>query len=166
MQVIKILRANDRTILDLSDGARIEPLTSSEEGSYCVLKGTIPPGVAVPLHSHGDAESFYVLSGEAQVLIEAERGLEWQTLGPGDFVHITGGAKHAWRNVSRRPMEALITCTEKLGRALREMARPTSEGDRPAPTQEDIQRLAEISARYGYWLASPEQNAEVGIPLA
>jgi hypothetical protein len=63
-------------------------------------------------------------------------------------------------------MEALITCTEKLGRALREMAQPTSEGDRQAPTQEDIQRLAEISARYGYWLASPEQNAEVGIPLA
>jgi quercetin dioxygenase-like cupin family protein len=164
MPVTRVVKANERTILDLL-GPKIEPLTLPEEGSYCVVKGTIPQGFAVPLHSHGDAESFYVLSGEAQFLMETARGLEWQTLRPGDFVHITGAAKHAWCNVSHQPMEALITCTAKLGRALRELAQPKNEGGRQAATKEDIQRLAEISARYGYWLGSPEENAEVGISL-
>jgi quercetin dioxygenase-like cupin family protein len=165
MQAIRVAKANERTILDLV-GPKIELLTASEESAYCVMKGTIPPGVAVPLHSHEDAESFYLLSGEAQFLMQTGRGFEWQTLRPGDFVHITGGAKHAWRNVSHQPVEALITCTVKLGRALREMGRPTSDGDRQPPAQEHIQRLAEISARYGYWLGSPEENVEVGISLS
>jgi quercetin dioxygenase-like cupin family protein len=165
MQLVKVVKPNERTILDLL-GPKIEPLTSSEEGSYCVIKGTLPPGVAVPLHSHEDTESFYLLSGEAQFLGQASRGLEWQTPSPGDFVHITGAAKHAWRNVSHRPVEVLITCTVKLGRFLREMGQPTTDDDRQPPTQEHIQRLAAMCARYGYWLGSPEENAEVGILLS
>ena len=120
----------------------------------------------MPLHSHGDAESFYVLSGEAQALVETEVGLQWQTLRPGDFIHIPGGTKHAWRNVSGEPMAALITCTTKLGRALREMGQLTSEGGKRIPTPADVQRLIEISERYGYWLGSREENAAVGIELA
>jgi quercetin dioxygenase-like cupin family protein len=34
-------------------------LPSESEDRYCVLKGTIPPGVSVPLHSHPDDESFF-----------------------------------------------------------------------------------------------------------
>jgi len=76
MQVTKVVRADERTVLDLLDGARLEPLSPSREDAYCVMKGTIPPGVSVPIHSHADAESFYVLSGEAQVLVETEAGLQ------------------------------------------------------------------------------------------
>ena len=166
MQVKKVVRADERTALDLLDGARLEPLSPSREDAYCVMKGTIPSGVSVPLHSHGDAESFYVLSGEAQALVETEVGLQWQTLRPGDFIHIPGGTKHAWRNVSGEPMAALITCTAKLGRALREMGQLTSEGGKRIPTPADVQRLIEISERYGYWLGSREENAAVGIALA
>ena len=166
MQVTKVVRADERTFLDLLDGAKMEPLSPSIEDAYCVMKGTIPSGVSVPLHSHADAESFYVLSGEAQALVETEVGLQWQTLRPGDFIHIPGGTKHAWRNVSGEPMAALITCTAKLGRALREMGQLTSEGGKRIPTPADVQRLIEISERYGYWLGSREENAAVGIELA
>jgi len=166
LQVTKVVRDGQRTVLDLLDGAKMEPLSPSIEDAYCVMKGTIPSGVSVPLHSHGDAESFYVLSGEAQALVETEVGLQWQTLRPGDFIHIPGGTKHAWRNVSGEPMAALITCTTKLGRALREMGQLTSEGGKRIPTPADVQRLIEISERYGYWLGSREENAAVGIELA
>jgi len=166
MQVKKVVRADERTALDLLDGARLEPLSPSREDAYCVMKGTIPSGVSVPLHSHADAESFYVLSGEAQALLETEVGLQWQTLRPGDFIHIPGGAKHAWRNVSGEPMAALITSTARLGRALREMGQLASEGGKRIPAPADIQRLVEISERYGYWLGSREENAAVGIALA
>jgi len=159
----RIVRAGEPSVLDLL-GPAIEPLTPREEQSYSVIKGTIPPGVSVPLHSHGDVESFFVLSGEAQVLLQTEDGLEWRALKPGDFVHIPGGAKHAWRNVSDRPMESLIIATPRLGSALREMGQPV-QGGRRSPTPQDIERWDEINARYGYWMASPEENAEMGISL-
>jgi quercetin dioxygenase-like cupin family protein len=159
----RIVRDGERSVLDVL-GPTIEPLTSREEQSCSVMKGTIPPGVSVPLHSHADVESFYVLSGEAQVLLQTEDGLEWKALKPGDFVHIPGNAKHAWRNVSDRPMESLIITTPRLGNALREMGQPV-QGERRSPTAEDIERLDEVNARYGYWMASPEENAEMGISL-
>src|SRR3974377_171066 len=118
MKVTKVVRAYERTFLDLVDGARLDLLSPSREDVYCVMKGAIPPGVSVPIHSHADAESFYVLLGEEQGLGESEAGLQCQTRGPGHFPNIPGGPKHAWRIVSGEPMAALITCTAKLGRAL------------------------------------------------
>ena len=145
----------------------MELLSPSNEDAYCVLRGTIPPGVSVPLHSHADAESFYVLSGEAEALVQTEGGFEWQMLRRGDFIHISGGTKHkhAWRNVSSEPMSALTICTAKLGRALQEMGQLTSEYGTQFPSQTAIQRLVEISTRYGYWLGGQEENAAVGIQL-
>lgn len=166
MRVTKVVKNDEGTVLDLLDGASIETLTPLREGAYCVIRGTIPPRVSVPLHSHADAESFYVLSGEAEALVQTKGGLEWQVLRPGDFIHIPGGTKHAWRNVSDEPTSALITCTARLGRALREMGHLTSECDTQIPSQAGIQRLVEISDRYGYWLGSREENAAVGIVQA
>ena len=160
----RIVKAGERTVLALL-GPTIESLTSQEEDSYCVMKGTIPPGVSVPLHSHGDAEGFYVLSGEAQVLLETDDGLEWKVLMPGDFVQIPSDAKHAWRNVSDQPMESLIITTPRLGRALRELGQPVPGCERRSATPEDIERWDEVNARYGYWMASPQENAEMGISL-
>ena len=88
VQVTQIMNEGQRTVLDLPDGNRIEPLSPSTEDAYCVLMGTIPPAGGVPLHSHTDAESFYVLSGEVEALAQTTDGLEWQKLRPGDFIHV------------------------------------------------------------------------------
>jgi quercetin dioxygenase-like cupin family protein len=165
MEITHIVKDGQRTVLNLPDGNKIETLSPSTEDAYCVLSGTIPPGGGVSLHSHADAESFYLLSGEAEALVQTTSRLEWQRLGPGDFIHIPSGAKHAWRNPCDEPASVLITCTAKLGRALREMAQLTSENGTQFPAPAVIQRLAEISQRYGYWLGSQEENAAVGIVL-
>ena len=55
-----------------------------------------------------------------------------------------------------------MICTAKLGRALQEMGQTM---DHISP-EAHIQRLVQIFERYGYWLGSPEENAEVGIELA
>ena len=34
-------------------------LPSESTAGYCIMKGTIPPGVSVPLHSHPDDEIFF-----------------------------------------------------------------------------------------------------------
>jgi quercetin dioxygenase-like cupin family protein len=164
MKVAQIVKSS-RIVLHLLDGSQIEPLSPSSEDAYCVIRGTIPPHVSVPLHSHADPESFYLLSGEAEALVETAGEPQWQTLGPGDFIHIPGGAKHAWRNPSIETALMLITCTAKLGRALEEMGKATTEYGGRSLTPAAVQRLLDIAGRYGYWLGSPEENAAVGIEL-
>ena len=138
-----------------------ELLVSSEESAYWVMKGTLPADVSVPLHSHGDEESFYLISGEAQFLAPTPRGLQWKTLRPGDFVHIPSDVKHAWRNLSTNPAEVLCATTLRLGRFLCEVGQfVTASG-----TDGVLNKLKSRSESYGYWMGSPQENADVGIAL-
>jgi quercetin dioxygenase-like cupin family protein len=47
-----------------------------EDAGFCVMRGVVPPGVTVPLHSHADAEDFYIVDGTQQVLTHGSHGLE------------------------------------------------------------------------------------------
>jgi mannose-6-phosphate isomerase-like protein (cupin superfamily) len=62
-------------------GPAIEFLRSPAEkdAAYCVMRGVIPPGVSVPLHSHPDPETFFIVSGSGQALVEREDGLHGST---------------------------------------------------------------------------------------
>src|SRR3954451_21698326 len=111
-------------------GPTIEFLTLPEEmdGSYCVMMGTIPAGVSVPLHSHPDLESFFLISGTVDALSHDGEKFEWLAVKPGEFVHVPSNAKHAWRNISSEPALQLITTTPKLGRFFQEIGRPVTPG--------------------------------------
>ncbi len=145
-------------------GPMVEFLTSPEaaKNEFCVLKGTIPPGCSVPLHSHPDTEDFYIISGEVEALREREHSYEWAAAKAGDYLHVPRGARHAWRNASDEPLVALIITTPKLGRYFLEAGRPLSSASKPV-TSGDIARLAAVSDKYGYWKAAPEENAAVGL---
>jgi quercetin dioxygenase-like cupin family protein len=129
------------------DGADAEP---------CVMRGTMPPGVVVPLHSHADPETFLMLSGELEGLTMSPDGFAWVPVRAGDVFHVPPNAKHAWRNTAREPAVTIIVSTIKLGRFFRELGAG-------GPT---VARLLETAARYGYWNATPEENAQVGLRLA
>lgn len=59
---------------------------------FCVMRGVVAAGVIVPLHSHEDAEDFFILSGTQQVLMpDEDRSLRWCDVSAGDYVHIPGG---------------------------------------------------------------------------
>jgi quercetin dioxygenase-like cupin family protein len=151
-------------------GPTVEFLTSPEEeteAGYWVMRGTIPAGVQVPLHSHSDAESFFTISGTVQVLTQKEDRFEWLDVKAGDFIQIPGGAKHAFRNTSSEPVVHLITTNPQLGRFFREIGKPALPGGTaPAPpTPEELQHFVRVAAKYQYWMGSPEENAAVGITL-
>src|SRR3981189_1283767 len=55
----------------------------SRDETPCVMKGTIPPGICVPLHSHAGIEAFFVLSGDLEVLTEEGGKARWITAVPG-----------------------------------------------------------------------------------
>ena len=67
-------------------GPIVEYLTSPQDtqNDFCVLKGTIPPGVFVPLHSHPDAEDFLVISGEIDGLKQDSEDHTWIRAQAGD----------------------------------------------------------------------------------
>jgi quercetin dioxygenase-like cupin family protein len=52
--------------------------------------------VVVPLHSHADRETFFVLSGEMQGH-DGNAGA-WRTVRVGEVFDATDGLRHAWRN--------------------------------------------------------------------
>jgi quercetin dioxygenase-like cupin family protein len=132
----------------------------------CVIKGTLPPGGSVPIHSHQDIEAFYVLSGKVEVLSEKEGKTHWIAAGPGDFIEVPKGAKHGFRNRSPHPVVQLITTTSKLGRFFQEIGRSIPQGANGNPISPDqLRHLEQTSERYGYYLATPEENAAAGITL-
>ena len=159
IQPAHLVHAGREIPLDLGPSVRIELLTSPNEEDYWVMKGTLEPGASVPLHSHGDDEDFYVLSGRAEALVETTNGLEWKRVQAGDFIHIPGNMKHAWRNHFSTPAEKIIVTPAKLGRFFREM----DELIRAVGNNGTMEKLKDLSDRYGYWLGSPEENAAVGI---
>ncbi|MBV8830150.1 MAG: hypothetical protein JO108_13065 [Acidobacteriaceae bacterium] len=76
----------------------------------------------------------------------------------------TGRDEAALRNSSSKPATVLLATTPNIYEFFRELARPF-EPDRPVgpPTPEDMQRLLTLSAKHNYWIASPEENAAIGL---
>jgi quercetin dioxygenase-like cupin family protein len=157
----------DREVLEVF-GPNLQFMVApqSSDEAPCVIKGTIPSGVSVPIHSHEGVEAFFVISGDIQVLSEAGGDAHWITARPGDFIEVPSKAKHAFRNSSQHPVVQLITMTSKLGRFFQEVGRPINQGATVSPPLPDeLQRFLKTAERYGYWLATPEENALVGISL-
>jgi quercetin dioxygenase-like cupin family protein len=147
-------------------GPTLEFLTLPEEAQhdFCVLRGVIPPGVSVPLHSHPDTETFFVVSGEMLALRQGAEGYDSIVAKAGDYIHVPAGARHGWRNVSGEPVVAILTTTARLGRFFLETGRPVTGTPQPA-TPAEFAHFATVAARYGHWNGTPEDNASVGIHL-
>jgi quercetin dioxygenase-like cupin family protein len=147
-------------------GPTVEFLNSPKEANdhFCVLRGVIPAGGSVPLHSHADTEDFFVVSGEIEAVRQVEGEYVWAAGKAGDYFHVPGGARHGWRNVSSEPLVVLIITTPRLGQFFLEAGRPVAEAAQPA-TSKDLARLSSAAAKFGYWHASQEENLAIGIYL-
>jgi quercetin dioxygenase-like cupin family protein len=137
------------TTIELPDGAVVEFLTPVEGGAPCVMRGTIPPGGVVPLHSQADPETFLMLSGE----IEGFGDDGWTRIGAGDVHHIPGHVRHAWRNRFSEPAVMYLVSTATIGRFFQDVV------------GKDLDEFLAISDRYGYWNATPEENAAIGLTV-
>jgi quercetin dioxygenase-like cupin family protein len=129
-------------------GAAIEFLTPPQQ-EPCVMRGTLPARMTVPLHSHADPETFVVLSGHAEALVESR----WAHLGTGDVLNVPSGARHGWRNLGDEPVTMILITTAKMGRFFREIAGGSPE------------HFLATAHRYGYWNATPEETAAAGVPI-
>lgn len=147
-------------------GFGIEFLTPlDDDQDFATMRGRIPPGGYIPLHSHDETESFLLESGSLQVLrIGAGGDHQWVTAEPGDYVHIPNNVPHALHNPGTTEAVQLIGGTPRRARFLRDAATPH---DAPAQWSysDGAARMAQTAESYGYWLASPEENRRYGITV-
>lgn len=148
-------------------GPTIQFIVPPQEAVPCIMRGTIPPGVSVPLHSHPEPETFISISGQVDGLVESPDGLKWVPVASGAIFHVPSGAKHAWRNRSDEPSVSIVVTTASLGRFFQDVGTPIIAGaPLPGPpSAEAIRHFLETAERYGYWNATPEENTRLGISL-
>ena len=139
----------------------------AEEDDRASCAARFRQALSIPLHSHADPETFLPLSGQLRGVTFHGEEFEWIEIRPGAIFHVPGGAKHAFRNDGKEEAVMIIASTTKIGRFFRELGVPVAPGSPPPgpPSKDLVQRFLATSARYGYWNASPEENARVGITL-
>jgi quercetin dioxygenase-like cupin family protein len=163
----RVVREGNCSVFEVL-GASVEFLVGpqADDEAPCIIRGTMPPGLSVPIHSHKAVEVFFILSGNIEVLIEDGGKMSWVEASAGNLIEIPSKAKHAFRNRSQHPVINLLYTTSEHGRYFQEIGRPaTSEESISPPGPDEIQRLLKTARRYSYWFATPEENASVGITL-
>ena len=72
------------------------------------------------------------------------------------------GPSAGWQTVNASE----VVSNQELYSFFRELARPFDPNRLPAPpTPEEMQQLFSVAEKYEYWLASPDENAAIGISL-
>src|SRR3954465_878745 len=61
-----------------------------DDGGPCIMRGTVPPGVSIPLHRHRDPETFIPLSGHLRGVVFHGDHFDWVEIRPGDIFHVPG----------------------------------------------------------------------------
>jgi quercetin dioxygenase-like cupin family protein len=136
-------------------------------GAFGLIQGVVAPGVAIPLHSHADPEILLVLDGDLEFLQHDGKAGRWLTARRGEIISIPGNVKHAMRNTSPENTSLLLVTTPDIYgffRALATPPNPQAKSAQPGPA--DMERLVALGAKYNYWLASPEENAAIGLNLS
>jgi len=126
---------------------------------YCVFTAEMPAGVIVPLHSHSDRESFYILSGEMNFY----DGASWRILKQGEFVDVFSNTKHAWRNASKFSASLLVVTTVRMGVFLQQVSSSVETKLDNQATSIQKEHFFELIQSYGYWLGSPGDNEAIGL---
>src|SRR5207237_6241578 len=99
-------------------------------------------------------EGVYVLGGEVTFTVNGERVVA----AAGTFANMPVGTPHTFKNESDRPARMLISVAPAgLEQMFFEVGVPLAEGATTAlpPTQEEIDRLLAVAAKYGIEIKLP-----------
>jgi quercetin dioxygenase-like cupin family protein len=114
------------------------------DGVFALVDETAHRGETVPLHRHGDWESFYVLEGELTIFV----GDEGTRAPAGTFAHVPGGATHGFRVESETARYLLLT-TPRHGEFYRAISLPSREGGLPPETPIEGSQIGAAAREYG-----------------
>jgi quercetin dioxygenase-like cupin family protein len=106
--IAPILTTSNGGDLLYTDGgnARILAGEAQTKGTFVVMESVQRAGAWTTEHNHRFAESFYVVEGALTVQIN---GGEPRQMGPGSYVFIPGGVRHAQGNTGTVPVKTVLT---------------------------------------------------------
>lgn len=94
-------------------------------------------GGGPPPHFHPWDEAFYVIDGQVEVTVEGTS----TTVSSGGYVHIPGGAIHAYKNISATAKMIGVVSDPRGGQFFAAMDQ--------LKVPEDLSRIVEVAERYG-----------------
>jgi quercetin dioxygenase-like cupin family protein len=115
-------------------------------GRFSLIEELAPGGAGTPLHVHReDDETFYVLEGELTFYLEDDQPIPASA---GSFVHVPGGAAHAFRVDSETARYLIITTPqhERFYRAA--FGDPARSRDLPPEGELDWERINAAAQEY------------------
>ncbi len=143
-------------------------ITSDQtSGAYSLFEITTQPGDGPPAHvQHWEDESFYVLEGEYEFLIEGRT----IRAGVGSLIYVTRGTLHTYKNVGDGVGRMLVSQTpggsherffEEVGKPVKGEVGPFVFKDQP-----EMRRIVEVAANYGIEIPPlrERQSGERGWP--
>ena len=130
-------------------------------GAYSLFEVTSPPGSGPPAHvQHREDETFYVLEGEYEFLVEGRT----MRIPAGWLLYVPKGNLHAHKNVGDPPGKMLVIQTPGglHERFFEEVGEETPDRREPrVPERRDsIARTREIAAGYGIEIPPPEKQTQ------
>ena len=132
--------------------------TTSEQtgGAYSLFEVATHPGAGPPPHvQHREDESFYVLRGEFEFVVEGRT----ISAGVGSLIYVPKGNLHAHKNVGKGVGSMLVSQTpgglcehffEEVGKPVNDEGGPLVFEDQP-----DVGRIVEVAAKYGIEIPVP-----------
>lgn len=140
-------------VMNLGTLVRLQIPSTDTGGAFSVVEHVVPPQSGPPLHTHPETEVLYVLDGEFEVGIGAER----TRAGAGSVIHVRPGTPHSTKNVGARAGRLLsVYMPGAADRFFLDAGSPAADDvaqidfDRPADlTGIDIPAVLAIAQRHG-----------------
>jgi len=126
-------------------------------GRFSLIEELAPGGAGTPLHRHAeDDETFYVLEGEMTFYLEDDQPV---TATAGSFVHVPGGAAHAFKVDSETARYLIITTPqhERFYRAA--FGDPAQSPNLPPEGPLDWERINAAAREYNVEALGPPPGA-------
>ena len=132
--------------------------TSSEQtgGAYSLFEVTTQPGGGILPHvQHREDESFYLLEGEYEFLVEGRT----IRAGAGSLLYVPKGTLHVHKNVGTTTGRLLVSQTPGglHEHFFEEIAEPAMDGSEPSVTEgsQDMGQIIAIAVKYGIEMPPP-----------
>jgi mannose-6-phosphate isomerase-like protein (cupin superfamily) len=125
-------------------------------GAYALFEVTTQPGSGPPPHvQHREDESFYVLGGQYEFLLEGSA----LRAGPGSLLYVPKGIMQVHKNIGEVVAKMLVTQTPGglYERFFEEVGRPVEgeAGPRFFEEQPDVESIVATAAKYGIEIPPP-----------
>jgi mannose-6-phosphate isomerase-like protein (cupin superfamily) len=125
--------------------------------SFTLLEALSPPGGGTLPHIHyREDETFYVLEGELEFMVEGSP----IKVGAGSCLYVRRGTLHTYSNVGTQPARYLGVVTPAgIERFFEEVSVPALDRSSPPPLeQEDLDRILATAPKFGLDIRPPSEN--------